>query len=142
MVLNKVVGLHAAQAVEEDAPAVGFAVPAGQSTHVKEEVAPTVGENLPGAHSVQVAAPVAAAYLPAAQNVHWKKALRPCKLFVDLPAGQSMHDVWPLALWYLPATQRVHEVEAGDAEYVPAAQSRQVVTEVAPPTLLYLPAVH
>ncbi len=42
---------------------------------------------------------------------------------------------------YFPAMQSVHEGEAS-AEYVPALQSVQVLSEVAPVAELYFPASH
>jgi len=64
----------------------GDVLPAGQSRHTVDEVAPTVVEYLPAAQSAQTLAVVVAEYLPAAQSVH---AVLEFKVVENFPAGHA-----------------------------------------------------
>ena len=107
---------HVMHALE---PVVGEYVPAPQSEHQEDEVAPTVAEALPAAHAVHSVAAVA---------------------LENLPAEQTMHSALPDASEYAPAPQSEHEED--EVENFPAGHSMHAADDDAPRTVENLPGGH
>ena len=82
-------------------------------------------------------APTVAEYLPATQLMQVLDVLAP-RVVECLPMGHSWHTITPVAVEYFPAPQSKH-TNAPWIEYVPAAQSMQVLFEEAPTISEYVP---
>ncbi len=88
-------------------------LPATQSMHTRDTVAPSTADRLPATHAVQKAAPDATAYLPVSQLAHTA-----CPAVVaNFPALHDMHDE---ARKIFPAAHGMHADEV--EEPVPAAR--------------------
>lgn len=118
------------------APEIDEYLPATQLLQSIASIAPKIGEYLPGSHLVQSSIDlplVRELYRPAGQLTH---ATLPAGAYV--PNVQILHwpaVVTPVSEEAFPASQSVQEVSStatGTVEYLPAPQSTQVLTSVAP----------
>lgn len=126
--------VFAAQSVQLALPAIAY-LPATQSPHATDALAPVVAKNFPAAQDAHADVPGALAYLPARQDVQLAAALEA----ENVPATQSVHTELP-AIAYLPAIQSTHATATLApvlAKYFPAAQD---VHADIPGALAYLPA--
>jgi hypothetical protein len=124
--------------IAQSLPRVVEYLPAAQSVQVLSEEAPGVVEYLPAAQWMQTEA-AAAEYLPATQLLQTSPVCAGEPKY--LPAAQLSHVGAPGVMEYLPAAQSV-QVLSEAVEYVPAAQSLQTLDVVAPGVTEYLPAAH
>jgi len=92
----------------------------------------------PAAHAEQVETPLSPVYPALHMQI---LAIEPmtCEYF---PGPQDVHSAELVAVLKVPARQSRQTSPPNTTLYLPAAQSRQFVCEVAPNTLEYLPGTH
>ena len=135
---EKVPAAQLAHSASATAPLLPPALPAGQARQALEALAPRSALYVPTSHVMHVVMPLSAPNFPASHSEQDDDE----EFEEYFPGLQLEHVVTPTLSEYPPSEQSEQTEAAAAAENFPRLQSRQLVSEVAPLSGPYLPAVH